>query len=77
RVGAFFATVGTNAGNTDTCEYIVKTDVSDEPLFEMVVEAGDSAKVAVAIPEDATKLILITDKMDDSETGDYSTWYNL
>lgn len=72
----FQSDVGVNKEG-GTCGFTVMTDVSSEPLFqtEEPLKASDSVlHVDVAIPENATKLILLTDNGNDGEGNDHSVW---
>lgn len=74
-VKRFQSYVGVNCNQGD-CGFIVKTDLSDTPLYEIkkVSYTDKVAYIDVEIPADATRLILITNDGGDGNSYDHSIW---
>lgn len=74
-VKRFQSYIGVNLQYGD-CGFIVKTDLSDTPLYE-IEKVSYSDKVVfvdVEIPAEATRLILITNDGGDGNSYDHSIW---
>ena len=74
-VKRFQSYIGVNLNYGD-CGFIVKTDVSDTPLYEIkkVSYTDKVVFVDVEIPAEATRLILITNDGGDDNSYDHSIW---